>query len=208
MKFDSVILDIDGTIWNTTAIVAEAWNKAIEESGFPLDKVTDKILQGEFGRTMDVIAMDLWPDLNDSDRAELLKKACHYEDLAVEENQENITYPNVVSTVKKLSERVDFYVVSNCQKGYIELMLKKTGLESFVKDHVCFGDNGFTKGQNVKLIVERNKMKKPVYIGDTQGDCDACKEAGIPFIYVKYGFGQADSKFAELSDFSQLEEFV
>ena len=32
MKIDSIILDVDGTIWNTTGIVASAWNKVIDEN--------------------------------------------------------------------------------------------------------------------------------------------------------------------------------
>ena len=31
MKIDSIILDVDGTIWNTTDIVADAWNFAIDK---------------------------------------------------------------------------------------------------------------------------------------------------------------------------------
>ena len=27
MKTDGIILDIDGTLWNSTPIVAEAWNE-------------------------------------------------------------------------------------------------------------------------------------------------------------------------------------
>ena len=30
MKTDGIILDIDGTLWNSTPIVAEAWNEIIE----------------------------------------------------------------------------------------------------------------------------------------------------------------------------------
>ena len=33
-NFDGLILDVDGTIWNTTGIVAQAWNKVIDEN-FP-----------------------------------------------------------------------------------------------------------------------------------------------------------------------------
>ena len=62
--YDGIILDIDGTIWNTTGIVAVAWNKAIDRSGLDAKKVNAQILQGEFGKTMDVIACDLWPNLS------------------------------------------------------------------------------------------------------------------------------------------------
>lgn len=37
-KFDGLILDIDGTIWNTTGIVSVAWNKAIDISGYKVKK--------------------------------------------------------------------------------------------------------------------------------------------------------------------------
>ena len=44
-KFDALILDIDGTIWNTTGIVSMAWNKAIEMSGFDVNKVNDSLIE-------------------------------------------------------------------------------------------------------------------------------------------------------------------
>lgn len=30
----NIILDIDGTLWDSTAVVANAWSKAASESGF------------------------------------------------------------------------------------------------------------------------------------------------------------------------------
>ena len=34
------------------------------------------------------------------------------------------------------------------------------------------------------MIVKRNNIKNPVYVGDTKGDAVAAKEASIPFIFV------------------------
>ena len=64
MQFDSIILDIDGTIWNTTQVVAEAWNKAIKENYPQVKPVTAEILQGQFGKTMAVIAENLFSPLD------------------------------------------------------------------------------------------------------------------------------------------------
>ena len=207
MKFDSIILDIDGTIWNTTSIVADAWNKAIDFTGYECQKVTAEMLKKEFGKTMDVIAEDLWPGLPLNARDELLRECCVQEQEAVKENETDITYPAVVQTVKELSTIFDFYIVSNCQSGYIELMLEKTGLGIFVKDFACFGDNGKPKSENIKLIVQRNSLKNPVYVGDTQGDMDSCALADVPFIWAKYGFGSVDEKnvFAVIKQFSDLK---
>lgn len=209
MKYDSIILDIDGTIWNTTPIVAKAWNAAVDAVGYKQKQlITAEILTHEFGKTMDNIAEDLWPECALETRKEILKICCVKEHDAVANNEKDITYPNVVETVKELSNIIDFYVVSNCQAGYIELTLRKTGLTDYVKDFVCFGDNNLPKSENIKLIVNRNNLKKPVYVGDTQGDCNACKDAGVPFIWAKYGFGEADSYVASLDNFIQLPEII
>ncbi|MBP5792253.1 MAG: HAD family hydrolase, partial [Spirochaetaceae bacterium] len=57
----------------------------------------------------------------------------------------------------------------------------------------CNGDTGLLKDENIKLIVKRNGLKSPVYVGDTQGDADACAKAGVPIVYASYGFGKVKS---------------
>ena len=125
-KYDGIILDIDGTIWNTTGVVAVAWNKAIDESKTGARKVNAQELQKEFGKTMDVIAKDLWPELTDEQREILLANCCTEEQVALSNNTIDITYPSVVETIKQLASVTNFFVVSNCQDGYIQLTLEKT----------------------------------------------------------------------------------
>jgi len=206
MKYDSLILDIDGTIWNTTPIVATAWNDAVDQIDCPAQHVTAEMLTKEFGKPMDVIAMDLWPNLDKETQQKILDICCINEHKAIELNQTDITYPTVIETVKKLAGKIPVYVVSNCQAGYIQLTLKKTGLTDCVKDFVCFGDNEKSKGENIQLIVERNNLKNPVYVGDTQGDCDSCKMAKVPFVWAKYGFGTADEYVLAVEQFSEIEK--
>ncbi|MBO5607928.1 MAG: HAD family hydrolase [Treponema sp.] len=208
LKYDGIILDIDGTIWNTTGIVAVAWNRAIDISGFPARKVNAQDLQREFGKTMDVIASNLWPNLSKAEQEILLSNCCSEEHIALNENTLDITYPGVVETIKELSSVTNFFVVSNCQDGYIQLMLKKTGLESFVKDFECFGRTGKGKAENIMMVVQRNQLSSPLYIGDIQGDADACKQAGVPFAWASYGFGEVKEYAAKLNVFSDLKEVV
>lgn len=210
MNFDSIILDVDGTIWNTTGIVAKAWNKVIDEKFPTVSHVTADILKGQFGKTMDVIADNLFPNLNKDEKTILMDNCCKEEQRALIENNENITYKGVIETIQRLSERVPLFIVSNCQKGYIELVIKKNKIESFIKDFECFGNTGFTKDKNISLIAERNGLKKPVYVGDTQGDYDACIKAGVPFIWAAYGFGRPDDEnyYAKLEEFAQLENLL
>lgn len=53
---------------------------------------------------------------------------------------------------------------------------------------------GLNKDENIKLIVKRNNLKNPVYVGDTQGDFLACKNANVPFIFAAYGFGSVEAQ--------------
>jgi phosphoglycolate phosphatase len=37
--------------------------------------------------------------------------------------------------------------------------------------------------------MERNGIERAIYVGDTMGDCEAARAAGIPFLHAAYGFG-------------------
>ena len=210
MRFDGLILDVDGTIWNTTGIVAEAWNKTIDTFFPQVPHVNAEILKGQFGKTMDVIADNLFGVLSAEDKKILMEKCCIYEQKALLENTKNITYEGVIETLKKLSSIIPIFIVSNCQSGYIELVIEKNKITPLIKDFECFGNTGKSKAENIKLVARRNGLKSPVYVGDTQGDYEACKEAGVPFIWAAYGFGKPEDNnyYAKIDSFTQLESLL
>ena len=49
------------------------------------------------------------------------------------------------------------------------------------------------KADNIRQIIRDYNLKTPVYVGDTLGDFNATKDAGIPFVFASYGFGQVSS---------------
>ena len=190
----NLIFDIDGTLWNTTGVVAGAWNKAVREMAVPeLTRlnVTADMLKKEFGKPMDVIADDLFGDIDAGVKARLLSLCCEYEQEALAECEDDLRYEGMTETLKKLSEDHNLFIVSNCQDGYIELVIKKTGLSGIIKDFECFGRTELQKDENIRLVMERNGLAPAdtVYIGDTMGDFVATHKAGIKFVYASYGFG-------------------
>lgn len=202
----NIIFDVDGTLWDTTKIVAEAWNRAISEVGGTAAVITSAVLKKEFGKTMDVIANDLFYDADEEERELLLKRCCRYEHDDLKKNTENLLYPNVKETIMKLSEKCRLFIVSNCQCGYIELFIKKAGIEKYISDYECFGNTGKSKGENIKLIMERNNLNDAVYVGDTQGDYEAAVFAEIPFIYAEYGFGSVENYYMAISNINELPD--
>ncbi|MDF2594699.1 MAG: putative phosphatase [Clostridia bacterium] len=200
----NIILDVDGTLWDTTELVAKAWNQAVAEVN-PTDRViTSDILKKEFGKPMDAIADHLFYDVDEKQRALILEKCCAYEHDVLEACEDDLLFPGVKETVKKLSEKYRLFIVSNCQSGYIELFMKKAGVEDYITDYECFGDTGKSKGENIRMVIERNQLDEAVYVGDTQGDYEASVFAGVPFIFAKYGFGSPVDYYLAISEIKEL----
>lgn len=202
---DGIIFDVDGTLWDSTETVAKAWTQAIRDAS-DLDMIVDgPLLSGLFGKTMDEICAALFPSLPVEERYRIGELCFQYENDLLE-TELGALYDGVEETLRKLSEKYPLYIVSNCQCGYIEVMLRSTGLGKYVKDTLCFGQTQTPKGQTIRTLMERNGLKDVVYVGDTQGDADACKEAGVPFVFAGYGFGDVPEASQRIDSISQLCE--
>ena len=86
-------------------------------------------------RKCQLIADDIFGDVESPEkRNELLDKCCEYEHLLLNENEKDITYPGMRECMEKLSESYQLYIVSNCQCGYIELVMKKNEIAKCLCD--------------------------------------------------------------------------
>ena len=59
------------------------------------------------------------------------------------------------------------------------------------KDHESSGRTGHGKADNIRDVIRRRGLLSPVYVGDTVSDEEGAREAGIPFVYCRYGFGES-----------------
>ena len=106
-----------------------------------------------------------------------------------------------------MSEKYRLYIVSNCQDGYIQCFFQANPrLEQYFTDYECHGSTGLPKADNIRLIVERHNLKSPVYVGDTLGDANASKGAGVPFVYARYGFGDVKEYDYAIDSFGELQQ--
>ncbi|MGB6407403.1 MAG: HAD family hydrolase, partial [Planococcus donghaensis] len=185
---DSIIFDLDGTIWDPIDTVLGAWNSILKRE--ELNELTREELAATMGMQMDEVGMTLFPELSKGRREQLIHECWSLEN-AFLKSQGGRLYENVENVLAELSQKYKLYIVSNCQDGYIEVFYEYHKLEKYFLDFENPGRTSLSKGENINLVIERNSLSKPVYVGDTEGDLNAAKFAGIPFIYAKYGFGQA-----------------
>ena len=201
-SYDSIIFDLDGTLWDPTIVCLNSWNEVIAKLDFVQDPITAETLQSIFGLKFDLIADILFPTLTDEQKQKVMQDCIDHENLYIRA-QGGKLYEPLEEILKKLSKTHRLFIVSNCQAGYIESFLAYYQLETYFEDFECPGNTGLEKAENIKLIMERNHLQTPIYVGDTDGDYKATKANNLPFFYVNYGFGKvegADRVLIKLSD--------
>lgn len=202
MKTDGIIFDLDGTLWDSTRPVYDSWKEYLTRHGIPFEHSREEVTS-YMGLPMDEFFRRLYPDMPTDDLAVLRDKVLAYENDYVAETG-GILFPKVRETLAKLKEKTKLMIVSNCQSGYIEAFFKAHDMQQYFTDWESFGGTGLLKADNIALVVKRNALKAPVYVGDVQGDADASHKAGVPIIYAAYGFGEICDAEAKIDTFEDL----
>ena len=206
MKYESLIFDIDGTLWDSRELVAEGFNIQLRKEGFDHLCVDAEILRPLFGKSITEFADAMLPSIPAPERYELMERCMKTEQEYLFANECSIGYPKVKETLRELSKKHRLFIVSNAERGYPKLCIDKLGLGEYIQGHMCFGDTGTSKGKTIRTLMAKHNIESAIYIGDTQGDLEACREAGIPFIFCSYGFGHAESYDAKIDSIDELLE--
>ena len=210
MEKEMILFDLDGTLWDSSQQVAESWNQVFREfgqmlaPGAVLPELSADDIRRIMGKTMDEIALTIMPDMDPEHRAVLFKK-CETFEVTYIEAHGGVLYPGVRETLEMLQASGHaLAVVSNCQEGYVRAFIKSMNMEPYFCDYEEWGRTGRSKGENIRLVMERNGCTKGIYVGDTQKDQDAADEAGIPFIWASYGFGTVSNCAGRIGHFPEL----
>lgn len=203
-QFDSIIFDLDGTLWDSTQNVALAWQASIERVDYIDEVMTQEKVRSITGMAYNVIFDTLFPKLNTLQRNEVMALCAKHELEFLKQNGGTL-YPGLNETLDYLFAKYKLFIVSNCQNGYIELFLHFSKFGNYFLGHQCYGTKGNPKAENIKDIVNDHNLKAPVYIGDTMGDYTSATKAGVPFIFADYGFGVVESgQIATISSLNDL----
>ena len=134
-----ILFDVDGTLWDSAAQVAESWNEVLARYPRLGVRITAQDMYDNMGKTMMDIGKTLFPGLSQEECRKVMEECMTYENHYLLSHP-GVLYPETREIMACLSRQYGLYIVSNCQSGYIELFLKKTDLGSFITDFECAGN--------------------------------------------------------------------
>jgi phosphoglycolate phosphatase len=204
---DSIIFDLDGTLWDASASCTAAWNEALGQAGFQDFVLTEETIRSFSGLKIEDIFRSYFNFIPNERQADLLNLYKQKEAILMK-NRGGVLYPGVPAVLGELKKTYRLFIVSNCLAGYIENFLGFTQLTDTFRDFECSGRTNLPKSRNIQLIIDRNNLVAPVYIGDTIWDHEASASIRIPFIYAAYGFGNVNDDSMRLNTFSELPELI
>ncbi len=201
----ALIFDLDGTLWDSTKVVAESWSLCGKKYFGDSFYITEKDVRAQMGLPMTEIAKNISALTPDSEKGKIWANEAFAYEVEYLADHPGDLFPKEEETLMELKNRgYALFIMSNCQKGYIEDYLKAMKHPEIFADHLCYGDTLLPKHGSIKLLMEKHGIKEAAYVGDTAGDEKETRLVGIPFFFAEYGFGKALSPDETLAEFEDV----
>jgi phosphoglycolate phosphatase len=183
---DLIVFDWDGTLMDSTGLIALCIQLASRELGLPAP--TDADAMHIIGLGVDESSRILFPDLDEAKRIELAFRCRRH---FVARDHEAPLFPGVRKMLADLRDRnFQLAVATGKPRLGLERAFAKTGLKPMFDFSRC-GDVGFPKQHPdmlLKLLACAELDKERVLmIGDTTHDLELAANAGVRAVAVSYG---------------------
>lgn len=190
--YDSILFDLDGTLWDATHVTAKIWPTVLARHPEVRRTITEADVQAYMGRTNEELAPLLFPDLPYDKAYGLMMESCAVENELLRTNGGRL-YPDIPRVLAALTVEYPLFIVSNCQAGYIKAFLSYHRLGKYFRDHISSGDTGKKKADNIRFLRDKHDLQSSLYVGDTRFDEEAARASGCDFCYMTWGFGDVSA---------------
>lgn len=210
MTIQLITFDLDGTMVDTAAEIAEAANRTLAEIGLPrrpLGDVTKLIGHGtrelmkgllkqarEAGQEKVVDALDVQSVMHCFER--------HYNDTTGTDSQ---LYPGCLDGLERLrAAGVKLACVTNKELRFAERVLEVTGLSAFFP--IVLGGDSLAEKKPHPLVIEyclgalNVDKSQAAHVGDSSIDVETAQRAGVAAWAVPYGYNGGQPIEASLPD--------
>jgi phosphoglycolate phosphatase len=194
MHFESVTFDLDGTLLDTIADLAEACRRMLDEVGAPPRSQAE--VHSFVGKGMAVL-VERCLTHGQPPGAEKLHEAIesfkrHY---AAVNGQFTLIYPGVIEGLQAWkASGIKMGVVTNKPGMFTEALLERMGLADYF-DVVVSGDTTANKKPHPEPILHACRLfdvrpDRNLHIGDSENDIRAAHAAGCLAYAVPYGYNE------------------
>ena len=189
MSFSLVIFDLDGTLVDSAADIAESVNRTLHDWKLPTYDVAQ--ITGWVGEgSRKLITYAFRHAGSDADIDDVMPGFLkHYGDTALD----GIAYDGAVDTLRALHARgVKLAVCTNKNEEFVRPLLEVRGMLPYIDGIV--GGNSLPErkpsGVPLKHLADEAgvSLDQVLMVGDSESDLLAANDAGVPVVLVSYGY--------------------
>lgn len=190
-----VMLDLDGTLYSSTATTLGAVERAVkdvnERHGLDLERPSNELILSSVGLTRSEFAAAVFPTLPERYHDDIDKLVWYWERELVTRGRGSL-FPGAVDALDDMAERgLRLAVATNAGIGYMNHILDYFELRDRFVDARCAGAEGTTdKSELIALILATLSCEadRSVMVGDRRSDIEAADRAGTRAIGCTWGF--------------------
>ncbi|MFH1689518.1 MAG: HAD family hydrolase [Candidatus Eisenbacteria bacterium] len=215
-SIDLVVLDLDGTLYSSSATTLGAVELAVRDlnarHGDVIAPPSDDLVLSGVGSTREEFARKVFPGLAEEYIGEIDDLIWHWERVLVDDGM-GALFPGAVKALEEMRGMgLQLGVATNAGVGYMNHILNYFDIRRFFDDTRCAGEERTShKGELIDLILNRLSVDpgRTVMVGDRQTDIRGARASGALAVGCTWGFASRDElkdadrlvdNFAELTD--------
>ncbi len=213
MQINNYILDLDGTIINSSNEVLLCFEKAFAKANYPIDK--SRLTPNVIGPPLKEIIKLIAPEINENDIEIVMENFRLIYDY--DEHDISEYYSGVLEFLNKAKNSgKKLFIATYKPEKPTRRIEKQFKMDMFEEIYTIdkFGEH-ITKTQMINDILNKYNLKKEetVMIGDASSDVISAKQAGVTGIGVLWGYGDDKTNLIKNSDYvvkntQELEEYL
>jgi len=215
-KLKAILIDLDGTMFDTAPEIALAMNQTLQALNFK--PLSFNIIRQFIGKGVDNLVNQSLLASNEKGHLEKNKALKLFNDFYKKIAKQSKPYDDVESTLQFLQDKqIKLACVTNKPSSHTYLILEESDFEKFFDCIICGDEMEFKKPHQFSIDFVRKKLDvtemETLMVGDSSNDIKAAKNAGVSVATVPYGYQYEEPienfpvSFA-LQQFSDLKHLV
>ncbi len=190
-KLKAILIDLDGTMFDTAPEIAMAMNQALQALNFKTLSF-NKIRQF-IGKGVDNLIDQSLLASNEKGHTEKNKALKLFNDFYKKIAKQSKPYDDVESTLQFLQDKqIKLACVTNKPSSHTYLILEESDFEKFFDCIICGDEMKFKKPHQFSIDFVRKKLDvtkmETLMVGDSSNDIRAANNAGVSVATVPYGY--------------------